>query len=727
MVTYVSFFPRVIFPPVSMAEKSSIVSWVIAGPFLILLIAAILFGLVTLGMLACTIPSQLQSGVFNETKGVIEDVGTFFRKLTKTDRETEMFCESLKNGTAGKIRRAAIDTALTTLPTPSQILGSAGFRLEYFQSGLTPCQVEGCKQPKQRMASMNIVKGNLINSIDEDRDNPSPVNTEKDRDNPSLANTDNRSLINESGMLSGNPRNKSDIISFELKKMKCELIDRIKSAILFSVMKTRQGMDATVDAWILKLYTPSKLLFYILIILLIYVSAIFSFFCIGLILYLPLGWKILSSSDEDVTSMKSTELGANVFRVVCYMILFTLWFIVLIVVIFYCIASIPYTQVCYHLLHPDEPKSQRVLIIFDRLLQIGDSVDLLRMYVDCRQHGILYIKKDANVTWNVDKIMDFDSIILNKSSIKVPVAKQHRIVHNSSLFKSKDYGSTDPSRRFEDVKMNASIETSNSTHLKSSKNHTRTDEWRKSLEFNDRLKRHLNESRELKVKINSVIKAIRNMWKNEDRRLEGPQPPLTNLQLNVMPMNTSTVTNMNASNAKAYVMNMNTSNASAYVTHLNSSNLKSGIIVGTYQTTFAGSGSLVNENVEMSRPKKFCDDFIIIVRSMIDLICLDTVYPMNGYWFATAWCALLLTIVFAVSHRLAGLNFGVTEEQKKALFEARKPRDEEGEQGQSKTDDDNDGKKDKDEELKKNDSLSVEWSRVGLGGFKPTHFQKRHP
>ena len=224
MVTYVSLLSRVVFPPVSMAEKSSIVSWMIAGPFLILLIVAILFGLVTLGMLSCAIPPQLQSGVFNETKGVIDDVGTFFRKLTKTDRETEMFCKSLKNGIAGKSKRAAIDTTLTTLLTPSQILRSTGFRLKYFHSGLTPCQDEGCKQ--QRMASMNTVKRYLINSIDKDRDNPSPVDT------------DNRSVIKESDMFSGSPHDKDDI-ALELKKKKCELIDHIKSAIIPSVTKTR--------------------------------------------------------------------------------------------------------------------------------------------------------------------------------------------------------------------------------------------------------------------------------------------------------------------------------------------------------------------------------------------------------------------------------------------------------------------------------------------------------
>ena len=163
------------------------------------------------------------------------------------------------------------------------------------------------------------------------------------------------------------------------------------------------------------------------------------------------------------------------------------------------------------------------------------------------RHGTLYIKKDANVTWNVDKIMDFDSTILNKSSIKVPVVKRYRIVHNSSLFKSKDYGSTDPSRRFEDMK----------------NNHTRPGDGWKSLESNVTgtteqnieskyviLERLLNESKKLKAEIKLAIKCNRDI-------------------LGVLQHRRETTT---TSNETAYVTQADTSNEMSNYTHLNSTN-----------------------------------------------------------------------------------------------------------------------------------------------------------
>ena len=79
------------------------------------------------------------------------------------------------------------------------------------------------------------------------------------------------------------------------------------------------------------------------------------------------------------------------------------------------------------------------------------------------------------------------------------------------------------------------------------------------------------------------------------------------------------------------------------------------------------SGSFQKESFFMSDSKKRTSaEFKSIGHELIEMFCTDTIYPLNGYWFATGWLAFLLTIVFAISFRLAGLNFDVTQSLEEA-------------------------------------------------------------
>ena len=339
-------FCRVRFPPVSIAERTPLTTWLIVGFLIFLLLFAILFGLVTLAMLSYSIPLQFYSGFYEDLKSIFSDMLIFFIKLSRFDAEHDKFCLSLNDSSSNH----------SIFPNFTKLAPIDSFDLN-----------------------------NPLLSL------PGEKNESKKSDTSDYFAADINDML------------------FEVKVLKCHMMKHIRESYVPYIESAKNLLFQLSDQVLDVLFVPTVIIYVIFSLLYLYLSSIFIIFIVGVAMHVPLGWKIYTGNHEGITSMKTTEQGANLFRIVCYMILFSLWFYILVVVIFFCAGSIPYTQICFYLQHPHDKKSKQVLHIFDRLIHIGPTVGfgLFRMYADYAENGALQIA-NQNDTWNAGELEDFD-------------------------------------------------------------------------------------------------------------------------------------------------------------------------------------------------------------------------------------------------------------------------------------------------------------------------------